>query len=299
MAGVKGLKIEISPLVLLLLAVALGLGEWQMALGYVISVSAHEPMHFFMAKRLGYRCEKLKLSLTGAVLYGDFDALPPKDEILISLSAPLLNLFIALFFVALWWVFPESYLYTDGIMKANLAFGVVNLLPFYPMDGGRAMVALLCNFYEHKKCLRLACLLGFVGAGVFALLFIMGMVADKPNFSLAFFALYALSSALNVKKEGVYTKLLYSEVVAWRLNRGEKVRILAVKDKITIFEAHKKCNRTHLYVLEVYGAMPPYKYMGRVSVMQLEEGLMKFPSDTPIGILVKKGDCNLYKNGCK
>lgn len=50
MAGIGGIKKEISPVLLFAMALALGLGRWQTVTAYIISVSLHELTHFFTAE---------------------------------------------------------------------------------------------------------------------------------------------------------------------------------------------------------------------------------------------------------
>lgn len=288
MAGIGGIKKEISPVLLFAMALALGLGRWQTVTAYIISVSLHELTHFFTAEKLGYRCTELKIGLTGAVLYGDFEALPPKDEVAIALSAPLMNIGAGLVFTALWWMIPESYIYTDILTNVNYAFGLINLLPFYPLDGGRAAVALLSERLGHKKSLKVTAAAGGIVGAAGGVAFFIGALTGKLNITLGVFALYASVSAVGIKKESVYTRLMFSDVAGWRLNRGTSVYFVAMNGKKSIFDAHKKCRSNKLCIIKVYSDRFPYEPLGEVSVMQLEEALISLPSDTQLKDLLKE-----------
>ncbi|MBQ8382858.1 MAG: site-2 protease family protein [Clostridia bacterium] len=64
-------------------------------------------------------------------------------EILLSLSAPLANLLLAALY---------AYLRLDSCtVEVNLGFGLLNLLPIYPLDGGKALMALLSIRLERDK----------------------------------------------------------------------------------------------------------------------------------------------------
>jgi stage IV sporulation protein FB len=100
----------------------------------------HECAHAFSASKLGYRLNKIVLMPFGAVIDGDLSGLSNKDEISIALCGPLCNLITAGFFVALWWCFPITYAYTDVACYVSLTIALVNLLPAYPLDGGRILL---------------------------------------------------------------------------------------------------------------------------------------------------------------
>lgn len=95
-------------------------------------------------------------------------------------------------------------------------------------------------------------------------------------------------SAVGIKKESVYTRLMFSDVAGWRLNRGTSVYFVAMNGKKSIFDAHKKCRSNKLCIIKVYSDRFPYEPLGEVSVMQLEEALISLPSDTQLKDLLKE-----------
>ena len=99
----------------------------------------HELAHAFAAARLGYRLNKIVLMPYGAVIDGDLTEISLKDEIAVAISGPLCNLLTAAGFAALWWFYPTAYAYTDSACFLSLSIALVNLLPAYPLDGGRIL----------------------------------------------------------------------------------------------------------------------------------------------------------------
>ena len=98
-----GLKVSIHPLFFLFgLCYALT-GKIFIFLIYTFSAVAHEIGHSLVAAGKGYKVNKLVLMPYGAVISGDTD-LSVEDQISIAVAGPLVNLLIALFFVASWWV---------------------------------------------------------------------------------------------------------------------------------------------------------------------------------------------------
>lgn len=110
-----------------------------MFLSAAVAALEHECAHAFAARRLGFALDKIVLMPYGAVIAGDIEGISPKQELGVLLAGPLCNAFTALGFVALWWLFPETYPYTDAAAYISLSLFLVNLLPAYPLDGGRVL----------------------------------------------------------------------------------------------------------------------------------------------------------------
>ena len=168
--GLK-LKFSIHPLFILFGIYFAITGKVFSFLIYTLTAVLHEFGHYCQAEKLGYRLVKLQLLPYGAVISGDLEGLRFKDEVVVALAGPITNIFVALFFLALWWLFPEVYPYTDTIMQANLSLGLINLIPAYPLDGGRVLRAGLSRVCSRKTALRVslvtAIILAFFLVGIF------------------------------------------------------------------------------------------------------------------------------------
>ena len=106
---------------------------------YTITALLHEVGHSFIAEGLGYKLDKIILMPYGAMISGNLNGLKVKDEIKVAIAGPTINFLVAVFFVALWWIYPMSYAYTDIIAISNFTLAFINLLPVYPLDGGRIL----------------------------------------------------------------------------------------------------------------------------------------------------------------
>jgi len=112
------------------------------------SVLLHELSHSVMARRLGIPVEGIKLSLFGGVTKTRMEARRPRDEFLVAVVGPLTSFALA----ALLWgavnltgeALAAPISYGCGYLGwINLGLGVFNLLPGYPLDGGRVLRSLL------------------------------------------------------------------------------------------------------------------------------------------------------------
>ncbi|MFP4398018.1 MAG: M50 family metallopeptidase [Desulfonatronovibrio sp.] len=129
------------------------------ALGLFFSVVFHEFWHSFVARKLGVSISGITLFVFGGVAEMDDDPRTPKSEFWIAVAGPLSSLFLALVFYLLFNLSMYMEL-TEGVSSVfmylaliNLILAIFNLIPAFPMDGGRVLRAILWHF---KKDLRWA-----------------------------------------------------------------------------------------------------------------------------------------------
>jgi len=118
------------------------------ALLFFASVLAHELCHAIVAKLEGGRVEKITLFIFGGVAQIEEEPKSPLRELLMASAGPGMSLLIAgVAFLASvlafrhspwWFVAPLRYL-----ALINLLVGLFNLLPGFPLDGGRVLRAIL------------------------------------------------------------------------------------------------------------------------------------------------------------
>ena len=130
---------------------------WSMAmiLAFFVCVVLHELGHSFTARRFGVNVPRILLMPIGGM--AQFDSIPrrPRSELLITLAGPAVNFAIAALLVVFvrfpggFWAWAPSWpphsLADLGryLLLANLMMGCFNLIPVFPMDGGRILRALL------------------------------------------------------------------------------------------------------------------------------------------------------------
>ena len=199
---------------------------------YTICAVVHELGHSFVASGAGYRLNKITLMPFGAVVKGDIDGLKLNDEIKIALAGPFLNLAIGLLFVSIWWIYPESYDFTDIVAEANFSLALVNFLPVFPLDGGRVVSAILTKRLGTAKAYVASKIIG----GIFALLLFSGFLVTlfySPNPSLLFFSLFVIFGAFGRAKENKYIKA-YNAVTERRLLNGIPIKRQAISKDATV-----------------------------------------------------------------
>lgn len=141
-------------------------------------VVAHEFGHIFAARRYGIRTPVVTVLPIGGVASLERMPQKPSQEIAVALAGPAVNIAIA---AAIMLVTPDlsvenSYSVLSGgttffqeIAYANIFLAVFNLIPAFPMDGGRVLRALLSAWLGFRQGTRIAALLGQALAALFAL----------------------------------------------------------------------------------------------------------------------------------
>ncbi len=198
---------------------------------YTLSALAHEIGHSLVSAKCGYRLNEIVLMPFGAVAKGDIDGLRLVDQIKIALAGPFLSLAIGLFFIALWWIIPDTYAFTDVVAEANLSMALVNFLPVFPLDGGRVLSAFSTIKFGKTRG-KIICRI----SGVFfslALLALFFITLKTPNYSLLFFSAFVLFGTFGKGSKVNYVKK-YSGVSTARLKRGMDVKRQAVDKSVSV-----------------------------------------------------------------
>jgi Zn-dependent protease len=139
-------------------------------------VLLHEFGHALMARRFGIETEDITLYPIGGV--ARLRRLPraPGVELLIALAGPAVNFAIIGVLLALWSlgfneVLTGSVLgaLAGRLLFANVVLGLFNLIPAFPMDGGRVLRALLTGVMGRAQATSIAAGIGRVLAVVFGI----------------------------------------------------------------------------------------------------------------------------------
>lgn len=112
----------------------------------IASVLAHEGSHAVVARRRGLHVRRIQLLAFGGYTLIDGKAEQPTDELAVAAAGPIVSLLLA---GILWLVaglasgVPEAQDAVQFLALVNLFIAAFNLLPGFPMDGGRVLRALM------------------------------------------------------------------------------------------------------------------------------------------------------------
>jgi Zn-dependent protease len=148
-----------------------------------ICVILHELSHSVTAIHYGHKVRSITLLPIGGMSQMEEIPEDPKEEIVISIMGPVSSIVIALIFLAVVYFLhipigsPMKASLWEGNMLVslfwiNLFLAGFNLIPAFPMDGGRVLRGILGVFMDHMKATRIAV---FIGQMFAVLLFFVGI----------------------------------------------------------------------------------------------------------------------------
>ena len=175
------------------------------AVGLFVSVLLHELGHSVVAIRYGFPIDSITLWLLGGVAQLTEQPTDWRQELLIAIAGPIVSVGIGVACYLLVGVTPPileglvAPVALDGVLFVlaylsilNVALAAFNMLPGFPMDGGRVLRALLARNRPFVVATRQA---AQVGKGFAVLLGLLGLLAfDLILIAIAFFIYLAASA---------------------------------------------------------------------------------------------------------
>ena len=181
-------------------------GGWEAAVAGVVFIALlflcvllHEFGHIFAARRYGVQTPDVVLLPIGGVARLERIPEQPAQELVVALAGPAVNLVIAaVLYLALGGLVPRGGLEVDNpgisllarLLSANLFLALFNLIPAFPMDGGRVLRAFLAHRLGYARATQIAASVGQAAAFAFGLL---GLLGGNPI--LVFIALFVYLAA--------------------------------------------------------------------------------------------------------
>ncbi len=199
-----------------------------------LCVVLHEFGHIFAARRFGVRTPEIVLLPIGGVARLERIPEEPSAEFFIALAGPAVTLAIALVLILLLGGLPQPNQLMEitgprslavQLAYANVVLLVFNLLPAFPMDGGRVLRAALSHRFGHRRGTRIAAAIGQTIAVVLGL---AGIFSQNILLVLiAVFVYFAAGSERGiVEMRGITSGRAASESMITRfvsLDAGERV----------------------------------------------------------------------------
>ncbi|SFP87063.1 site-2 protease family protein [Caldicoprobacter faecalis] len=278
-----GINIYINKLLVILIAIAIILGEGTRLAVVFLVVFIHEMAHVVMARALHLRVLEIELLPFGGVArIESFLEVNPRDEVYIAIVGPLSNAILVLGCMALeklGLIPSKDY---DFFIQANLMLAGFNLLPAFPLDGGRILRAILSRELGIKRATRITTIGGFalalflVMTGVYAIYY---GIFNPTLFIMAGFLAY---SALKENRMATYVMvrdLTYKKDILIR-EGAIQARELVVLYDLPLKEVIKKFvpHRYHSIVL-VDEQLRPRGYLTEKDIVN---GLMDYGLNVPV-----------------
>ncbi|HEY3375358.1 MAG TPA: site-2 protease family protein [Candidatus Aquicultor sp.] len=198
---------------------------------FFLSVLFHELMHSLVAQRNGIAVRSITLLLFGGVSQIESAPQTPGVEFKMALAGPLSSIVLGAVFVGLYYATRGVSTIVAGtafwLGYINIILGIFNLLPGFPLDGGRVLRATLWYFTNNLR--QSTAIAAGIGRGIAYTMIFVGLVGPffTGNFSLIWFILlgwYLLRAA----------QVEYQEVVYHEALKGVTVGSIMTPNPITV-----------------------------------------------------------------
>ena len=235
------------------------------AVGLFAGVLLHELGHAWTARRYGVTISSITLWIFGGMAHmedlpDDWDV-----ELYIAVAGPAMSVLVAAVCYGLLFVVPSGpvFLFVVGSLAViNATLAVFNLLPAFPMDGGRVLRALLARSRPYAEATRTA---ATVGKGMAILMAIFAVFAFAPILLLIAMFIYIAAGAES--RTTVLRELLRGLTVRELMSTDVRTvtpettveeffeRVLA--DRTTAYPVMDRSTVTGLVTLESVREVPP------------------------------------------
>ena len=255
-------------------------GPMRVGLG-LLALLLHELGHLLTARGLGYRVRSLELWPFGAALTMDGGA----GSLPVSLAGPLCGLTAAAMSLMMLRLLPQTAAVMEPFFLLNLTLSAMNLLPAEPLDGGRALAALLARTLGMRRARRFTAWTGLCLGGGLLGLGVYGAFLGVGSEGALLFAGFLLFSGLRtLLGEDRALEGLLDNRASLQAGRPVEVREAALYADRTAEEALRSLRRGRYTLIRVVGKGD--RLLGTLDEGALLEGLMKRGEAATLGELV-------------
>lgn len=146
---------------------------------FFVSVLAHELGHSIVAIRNNIPVRGITLFIFGGVAQIGHEPRSAGEELRIAIAGPAVSIALAAFFGGIWIITQRLPLLAAPsvyLMRINLILAIFNMIPGFPLDGGRVLRAIVWRYTNNfKRATQIASFtgqliaFGFIGYGVFVI----------------------------------------------------------------------------------------------------------------------------------
>ncbi|MDD4569575.1 MAG: hypothetical protein PHE70_05565 [Tepidanaerobacteraceae bacterium] len=190
---ISDIKLRINFFFIVIIAAALIAGLYREIIAALLALSVHECAHIFIGKELGLKIEELELSPFGGRIKVILDDTSSEAEMLTALAGPFANFVtvgVIIFLLKQKFISAEL---SEQLIHYQLMLGFFNIIPAFPLDGGRIFALWLRQHVSYTSSVRIASKMGKILAIVLLAIGILGLTFKRVFVSLfiaSFFLFY-------------------------------------------------------------------------------------------------------------
>jgi stage IV sporulation protein FB len=258
-------------------------GTWQEGVWAVLLVTAifvcvvlHEFGHSLQARRYGITVRDIVLLPIGGMARAESIPEKPRQEIAVAISGPIVNFFLAAVLLGVLFFQGEPVDYENNFIAdlfiINIVLGTFNLIPAYPMDGGRILRGILASRMHYLRATRYAKNIG----QIIAILFVVAAFVNGRLVMLPLIAFFIFFGAIN-EERAIKIKFILRDKILGDFLPEIMIRLDA---GLTIGEAAFSLQSTNLRVFPVTDGAG--NLLGAVLRGDIEKELNTAHSDKPL-----------------
>jgi len=239
-----------------------------------LSVLAHEVTHSYVAQREGIEVKEITLFIFGGVSQLEKEPEDPRKEFKVAIVGPLSSFALAIFF----WIVSRitaqapNLLLVTGLMGylafLNLSLGVFNLIPGFPLDGGRVLRAI---FWSKTGSLRRATQVAsetgkWVGTGII----LLGLVSILTGNLIGGFWFVIIGMFLRTAAEGGYQQTVTKGALEGvKVRDGMSQAVLSVAPSLRIDRLVEDFYLTHKHI--TYPVLEDDRVLGIITLKDVKD----------------------------
>ena len=262
-----------------------------------LCVLLHEFGHIFTARGFGVRTPDVILLPIGGVARLERIPEKPSEEFLIAIAGPAVNVVIALLLMAVGGanlsaghlsstLEASNVSMVDRLAAVNLFLALFNLIPAFPMDGGRVLRALLASRLGYVRATEIAAM---IGQGVAFVLGFLGLFGNPLLIFIAIFVYLAASSEAHL----VATRAMSRGVPVTSAMLTQFVTLTPDEHVDTAVETLLRKSQSEFPVVD--GASRPIGVLGRGDLIR---ALRERGPDARVADVMTTGIPTVNKNRC-
>lgn len=245
-------EVRITLGAVLLPALCFVLGEGEALLCAIISLAVHEAAHAIAARNLNVPIVRFSVYPFGAVMR--LDTLPTggQGEGIVAAAGPLGSLTFAALLQLSLLILPMGD-FGKRLIGTNLLIALFNLLPAFPLDGGRIFRSVLLRVVRERTARALlfaftaVIALGMIGIGVYCIF------KDLPAWTLFLIPPFLIASAISewrMPDAGIVARMMERKNVV-RSGAAQKAQIIVLRDDACIGDAIASTSKTRFTIIRV------------------------------------------------
>ena len=244
------------------------------ALGLFFSVIVHEFAHSLVARRFGLHMKGITLFIFGGVAEMADEPPSARAEFFMAIAGPATSIVLGLALLGVtalggWAGWPRPVLgVLSYLWSINLVLAAFNLLPAFPLDGGRVLRAALWGWTKRlRRATRIA---SWIGSGFGILLIGLGVFNIIRGDFVGGIWLFLIGMFVRSASQGSYQQLLVRQVLAGEpVGRFMQADPVAVPYYISVEQLVEEYIYKHHF--KMYPVLQEDKLVGCVSTREVKE----------------------------